>query len=62
MGLFGQIFKTVVNVATLPVVLPVAILADVVTFGNGMGGKNHLSSGVPFTKQVLDKIKEEASE
>ena len=53
MGLFGQIIKTVINIATLPV----DIVKDVVTLGGTMSEQDE-----PYTAQKLDKIKEEASE
>jgi hypothetical protein len=50
MKIFGQIVRTVINVATLPV----EVVKDVVTLGN-FGEKS-------YTKEQLEKIKEEASE
>jgi hypothetical protein len=53
MKLFGQIIRTVVNVATLPV----AITKDVFTLG-GVATEN----GQPYTLEKLKQIKDEASE
>lgn len=50
MKLFGQIIRTVVNVAQLPV----EVVKDVVTLGNYGEGS--------YTKEQLEKIKEEATE
>jgi hypothetical protein len=54
MKLFGQLIRTVVNVATLPV----AIVKDVVTLG-GVCTKGDLE---PYTVEKLKQIKEEAGE
>lgn len=51
MKLFGQLVRTVVNVATIPV----ALTKDVVTLGNVMGDKS-------FTEQLAQRIKDEADE
>lgn len=53
MKLFGQLIRTVVNVA----VLPVAVVKDVFTLG-GVTTEN----GKPYTVEQLQKIKDEASE
>lgn len=53
MKLFGQIVRTVVNVATLPV----AVAKDVFTLG-GVATEN----GQPYTVEKLKHIKDEASE
>lgn len=52
MGLFGQLVRTVVNV----VELPVEVAKDVVTLGN-VG-----SPEGSFTRQQLQKIKDEADD
>lgn len=53
MKLFGQLVRTVVNVAQLPV----AVIKDVVTLG-GVISEN----GRTYTAKQLEKIKEEAQE
>jgi hypothetical protein len=53
MKLFGQIIRTVVNVATLPV----AVVKDVVTLGGVCTQEEK-----PYTQQKLEQIKEEAAE
>lgn len=53
MKIFGQIVRTAVNVATLPV----AVLKDVVTLGGAANGKNR-----PYTADALEELKREASE
>lgn len=53
MKLFGQIVRTVVNVATLPV----AITKDVVTLGGVITEQRK-----PYTAQKLDDIKDDAAE
>ena len=58
MKLFGQIIRTVVNVATLPV----AVVKDVVTLGGTLTGDNDGSLGETFTAKKLDEIKEDAKE
>jgi len=50
---FGQLVRTVVNTATLPV----ALVKDVVTFGGAFG-----NDGRPHTLELLEKIKREAGE
>jgi hypothetical protein len=54
MKLFGQIVRTVVNVA----LLPVAVLKDVATLG-GVCTKGDFE---PYTAEQLKKIKDEAGE
>lgn len=52
MKLFGQIVRTLVNVAALPV----EVVKDAVTLGN-------IASGDPsYTAQRLEKLREEADE
>ena len=58
MKLFGQIIRTVVNVATLPV----AIVKDVVTLGGTLTGDNDWSLDETFTAKKIDQIKDEAKE
>lgn len=53
MKIFGQLVRTVVNVATLPV----AVVKDVFTLG-GVATEN----GQPYTVEKLKQIKDEASE
>lgn len=50
MKLFGQLVRTAVNVATLPV----AIAKDAVTLGN-------IGARKTYTQQALEELKEEAS-
>lgn len=52
MKLFGQLVRTVVNTA----LLPVAVVKDVVTLGNIASGDK------PYTAQQIEKLKEEAKE
>jgi hypothetical protein len=52
MKLFGQIVRTIVNVAALPV----EVVKDVVTLGNIASGDE------PYTLQRIEKLKEEAAE
>ena len=52
MKLFGQLTRTAINLA----LLPVAIVKDVVTLGNIVSGDS------PYTVQQLEKLKEEAKE
>ena len=58
MKLFGQIIRTVANVATLPV----AVVKDVVTLGGTLTGDNDWSLDETFTAKKIDQIKEEAEE
>lgn len=51
MSLFGQLVRTAVNVATLPV----AVVKDVATMGGIATGKR-----TPYTQEHLEKIKDEA--
>lgn len=53
MKLFGQIVRTVVNTA----LLPVAVARDVITLG-GIADEN----GRPHTLDALQKLKDEATE
>lgn len=53
MGLFGKIVKTLVNVAGLPV----AVVKDAVTLGNIASGDDQT-----YTRQQIEKIKEEADD
>ena len=53
MKLFGQIVRTVVNVATLPV----AVVKDIYTLG-GIATEN----GEPYTIEKLHQTKDEASD
>lgn len=52
MKLFGQVIRTIVNVAALPV----EVVKDVVTLGNIASGDKS------YTVQRLEKLKEEAEE
>lgn len=53
MKIFGQIVRTVVNVATLPL----AVVKDVLTLGGVI-----TENGEPYTVEKLRQIKDEASE
>lgn len=53
MKIFGQIVRTVVNTA----LLPVAVVKDVFTLGGVATGEDK-----PYTAQAIEKIKDEASE
>lgn len=54
MRLFGQIVRTVVNVA----LVPVAVVKDVVTVGGIFAGQEPNCA----TKEALQRIKDEAAE
>ncbi len=54
MKLFGQIIRTVVNVATLPVKLPVAIVKDSLDFMDAKTPRN--------TSKLIEQIKDDAKE
>lgn len=59
MKLFGQLIRTVVNVATLPV----AVAKDVVTFGGAFSGENEeLKARETAIAKALQKLKDEAGE
>ena len=51
MSLFGQLVRTVVNTAALPV----AVAKDVLTLGGAATGEDR-----PYTVQQLEKLKREA--
>lgn len=53
MKLFGQLVRTVVNTATLPV----AVVRDLVSLGGAID-----NNGKPHTLDALEKLKREASE
>lgn len=53
MKLFGQIVRTVVNTA----LLPVAVAKDVLTLGGAATGERE-----PYTVQQIEKLKDEAGE
>ncbi len=53
MKIFGQLIRTAVNVATLPV----AIGMDALTLGGTMNGKDE-----PYTVKVVKQLKDEAQE
>lgn len=53
MKLFGQLVRTVVNVATLPI----EVVKDVVTLGGVVTEQRK-----PYTLQQLEKIKDEAGD
>lgn len=55
MGLFDALIRTAVNVATLPVKLPVAVVKDVLTLGGEL-----TDEGESATKKVIRQLKEEA--
>ena len=58
MKLFGQIIRTVVNVATLPV----AVVKDVITLGGTLTGDNNWSLDETFTAKKVQELKDEAKE
>ena len=58
MKFFGQLVRTVVNVATLPV----AVIADVMTGGGIMTGHNDGRAADTFTAKKLQQIKDDADE
>lgn len=58
MKLFGQIIRTVVNVATFPV----AVVKDVVTLGGTLTGDNNWSLDETFTAKKIQELKDEAKE
>lgn len=59
MKLFGQLVRTAVNVA----LLPVAVVADVATGGGVMSGHNDdASASGTFTGKRLRTLKDEAAE
>lgn len=53
MKLFGQLIRTAVNVA----LLPIAAVADVTTLGGTMNGKDQ-----PYIVKAIERLKEEAEE
>ena len=53
MGLFSAIVKTVVNT----VLLPVAVVKDIVTLGGLSTGKNQT-----YTEEQIEKLKEESED
>lgn len=53
MGLFGALVRTAVNV----VVLPAAVVADVVTLGGVATDKR-----TSYTQEAIQRLKDEASE
>lgn len=57
MGLFGALVRTVVNVATLPVTLPLAVTKDVFTMCGELTDQDEC-----YTKQLIEQIKDEAEE
>jgi hypothetical protein len=57
MSLFGKVFKSAVNVAILPVTLPLSVAKDVVTLG-GIATDQHKT----YTEQLVQRIKDEADE
>jgi hypothetical protein len=59
MGLFQALIKTTINVVSLPVTLPIKLTSDVVMFISDAVEEEDTFSR---TKQLLEKIKEEASD
>ena len=55
MSIFGAIVKTVINVVTLPVTLPVAVLKDITD-------PAIYGQGYDETGKLIQKIKDEASD
>lgn len=57
MSIFGAIVKTVINVVTLPVTLPLSVLKDITDPG-------HYGTEMDFeeTKALIKQIKDEASD
>lgn len=51
MKIFGQLVRTAVNVATLPITIPIAIVKDVTSAGTDEA-----------IKKLVEKIKSEADE
>ena len=56
MKLFGQIVRTTVNIA----IVPLAVAKDVVTLGGVVTGDT--DPGLHTTKQAIQKLKDEASD
>ena len=56
--LFGQLVRTVVNVA----LVPVAVVRDVVTLGGTLTGDNNGHAKDTATAQALQRIKDEAAD
>ncbi len=57
MSLFGSLVRTAINV----VLLPVEIVKDLATCGGVMNGKRE-ENGQSYTKDQLDRIKDEAED
>ncbi len=53
MSLFGKLVKTFINVAELPV----AVTKDILTLGGTVTEQD-----VPYTRQLVEKIKDEVEE
>jgi len=58
MKLFGQLVRTAVNV----MLLPVAVVKDVVTLGGVVTGDNDGHADETFTAKRLQQLKDEAGE
>lgn len=54
MKIFGQIIRTAVNIVTLPVTLPVAVIKDALDYSQANEADN--------TSSLIEKIKDEAQE
>lgn len=58
MGLFGKLVKTVVNV----VEIPVAVTKDALTLGGTITDQNSCGTGQSYTREQIEKLKEEADD
>lgn len=58
MKLFGQVVRTLVNTA----LVPVAVVKDVVTLGGTVSEQNPTGHGKTYTREQLEKLAQEASE
>lgn len=58
MGIFGKLVKTVVNVAELPL----AVAKDVLTLGGTVSDQNPTGHGQTYTRELVEKIKEDADD
>lgn len=56
MGFFGKLVKTVVNIGELPL----AVAKDVLTLGGTCSEQNPSGDGQTYTREQIEKIKEEA--
>jgi hypothetical protein len=58
MSLFGKLVRTVVNVAELPV----AVAKDVLTLGGTVTEQNPTGHGKTYTREQLERLKDEAED